>query len=438
MRRKKEDMEKSGKGDGISPFDFEGDFDWSNFEGEAVSRLMKGDKLGGKEGILAPMIKRLLEASLEAELELHLEDEKSDGRQNRKNGRQNKGLKTQYGKVVLETSRDRSGTFEPKIIGKRQVTLGAGLDDKIISMYSRGMSYLDICSHLEELYGLDMSKGQISSITDKVLPVLEEWRTRPLERMYPIIWMDALVFKVRHGGRIEKRAVYCIIGINSDGMKELLGLYISENEGAKFWLAVLTDLQNRGVEDILIACIDNLSGFGDAIESIFPKTEVQLCIIHQIRNSMKYITSEDAKPFMRDLKKVYRAQSLDSAEYQLDELEKKWGGKYSVVISSWRNNWARLSQYFKYSRDIRRIVYTTNTVEGFNRQLRKVTKSKPVFPNDIAVLKMVFLASRNIYKKWTSPIPKWALVAQQLSIHFGMRMEMKLNMGKENIGGEHA
>ena len=214
-------------------------------------------------------------------------------------------------------------------------------------------------------------------------------------------------------------------------MKDLLGLYVSENEGSKFWLGILTDLQNRGVEDVLIACIDNLSGFGDAIESTFPKTEVQLCVVHQIRNSLKYVTSEDEKPFLKDLKKVYQASSRESAEYQLEELGKKWGEKYPVVIRSWRNNWERLSQYFKFGKYIRRIVYTTNTVEGFNRQLRKVTKSKSVFPNDRALLKMVFLASQNIMKKWTSPIPKWALVVQQLAIHFEGRLKLRLNMGED-------
>ena len=374
------------------------------------------------------MIKRLLEASLEGELEAHLEEEKAKQQSNRRNGKSRKSLKTGFGKIDLETSRDRQGSFEPQLVRKRQTTLGEGLDNKIISMYSRGMSYSDIQTHLEELYGLEISKGQLSHITDKVLPVLDEWRTRPLESVYPIIWMDALHYKVRLDGQVRSRAVYCVLGIDRHGHKDLLGLYVSENEGARFWLSVLTDLQNRGVIDILIACIDNLKGFAEAIESIFPQTEVQLCIVHQVRNSLRYVTSDDQKPFLKDLKKVYRAKNKSSAEYHLDELERKWGEKYPVVLLSWRNNWDRLSQYFKFGDQIRRIIYTTNTVEGFNRQLRKVTKSKAVLPSDEALLKLVFLASRNIIAKWTAPIQKWALVVQQLAIHFEDRFPLDLDL----------
>jgi len=402
----------------------------SAFEQEAVERLMKGDDLGGKDGILAPMIKRILEASLEGELLAHLESERAQGLSNRKNGRQRKGLKTPYGQIEIESSRERRGSFDPQIVKKREVTLGDGLDEKIISLYSHGMSYGDIQTHLEELYGLELSKGSLSQITDKVYPELESWRSRPLERVYPIIWMDALVYKVQDEGRIVRRSVYCVLGLNSEGQKDLLGLYMSENESAKFWLSVLTDLQNRGVEDILIACIDNLTGFTQAIESIYPLTEVQLCIVHQIRNSLKYIVSEDTKPFLKDLKKVYKAISKEKAEYHLEELDKKWGKKYPIVLKSWKHNWDDLSKYFKYGSEIRRIVYTTNTVEGFNRQLRKATKSKSVLPNEKALMKLVFLVSRNIMKKWTSKIQKWPLVIQQLAIHFEGRLDIELNLGK--------
>lgn len=404
---------------------------WEQFEKEALEKLKNGEQLGGKDGVMAPLIKHLLETALEGELDIHLSEEKAQGKSNRRNGPSKKGLKTTYGKVNLETSRDRSSSFEPKIVKKRQTTLGDGLDNKIISMYSRGMSYSDILSHFEELYGLELSKGQISTITDKVWTEIVEWQNRALERIYAIVWMDAIHFKVRVDGKIVSRAVYVVLGLNEEGRKDLLALHISENEGAKFWLQVLTDLQNRGVEDILIACIDNLSGFSQAINSIFPKTEVQLCVVHQIRNSLKYVTSEDEKPFLKDLKKVYQASKLDSAEKKLDELDQKWGEKYPVIIRSWRSNWDELTAYFQYSHHIRKMIYTTNTVEGFNRQIRKITKSKGVFPSEDAVIKLVWLAARNIVQKWTMPIANWALTAQQLYIHFPDRFKLKLKVNRE-------
>lgn len=402
----------------------------TTFAREAAERLRQGEELSGKDGVLAPLIKRIIEASLEGELLNHISQTKLKGGSTRKNGRTFKTVKTEYGPVELEVGRDRAGSFQPEIVEKRQTSLGKGLDNKILSMYSRGMSYSDIQTHLEDLYGLGVSKGKLSAITDQILPALEEWRTRSLEKVYPIVWMDALHYKVRHNNQIESRAVYCVLGIDAHGQKDLLGLYVSENEGAKFWLGVLTDLQNRGVKDILIACIDNLSGFSSAIASIFPKTEVQLCIVHQIRNTTKYITSEDQKPFMKELKLVYRAKSKESAEYYLEKLNENWGTKYPVVIRSWKNNWDLLTNYFKFSSEIRRMIYTTNPVEGFNRQLRKPTKSKSVLPNDKALMKLVYLVSKNITAKWTSPLPKWALIAQQLSIHFEERMPMDLPLKK--------
>lgn len=397
-----------------------------DLEREALTKLLRGEKLSGKDGVLAPIIKHLLESALGAELDEHLKEEKSSGKANRKNGKSLKGLKTEYGKIELETSRDRESSFEPKLVGKRQTSLGEGLDNKIISMYSMGMSYEDIQKHLEELYGLQLSKGQLSAITDKVWDDITAWQSRPLEAIYPIIWMDAIHFKVRHEGQVCNRAVYVVIGVNKDGRKDVLSLQIAENEGAKFWLQVLTDLQNRGVEDILIACIDNLSGFSEAIASIFPKTEVQLCVVHQIRNSLKYVTSEDTKPFAKDLKTVYQASSEELAARNLDDLDAKWGAKYSVIIKSWRNNWVNLTAYFKYPAAIRKVIYTTNTVEGFNRQLRKTTKTKAMFSNEKALLKLVWLTTQNILEKWTSPMPKWALAAQQLHIIFPDRFKLDL------------
>jgi len=403
--------------------------DLNEFEKSAVEKLLQGDKLSGKDGILIPLIKRIVEASLEGELEAHINEEQSAGRSNRRNGQTSKQVKTEYGEMTIESSRDRASTFEPQLIGKRQHVLGKGLDDKIISMYAKGMSYGDLQDHLEDLYGLEISKGKLSSITDQVLPALDNWRNRDLEEVYPIIWMDCIHYKIREGGKTVSRAIYVILGINCSGEKDLLGLYASENEGANFWLGVLSDLQNRGVQDVLIACIDNLTGFVEAIQSTFPKTEVQLCVVHQIRNSIKYVASKDQKSFLKDLKQVYRSSSKSAAEGMLDELERKWGEKYPMVILSWRNNWEELSQYFKYPPSIRRIIYTTNTVEGFNRQLRKVTKSKGVFPNEKALLKMIFLASMDIQKKWTTKLTNWALCAQALAIYFEDRMQIDLNMG---------
>ncbi len=405
--------------------------DWARFEKEALEKLKSGGKLGGKDGVMAPLIKHLLETALGAELENHLDEEKASGKQNRKNGKSRKGLKTDYGKIELETGRDREGSFEPELIKKRQTTLGEDLDSKIISMYSRGMSYADIQEHLLNLYGLKLSKGQLTNITDKVWEQITEWQNRPLEDLYSIIWMDAIHFKVKHEGYIQSRAVYIVLGINKYGQKDLLSLHLSENEGAKFWLQVLTDLQNRGVKDILIACIDNLSGFSEAIASIFPKTEVQLCIVHQIRNSLKYVTSEDQKPFIKDLKRVYQVSKKETAAKNLDALEEKWGAKYPAIIKSWRSNWEELTAYFKYSAQIRKIIYTTNTVEGFNRQIRKITKSKGAFPSEDALLKLVWLASQNIMKKWSSSLSNWALAAQQFYIHFPERFQLDLNMGGE-------
>jgi len=402
----------------------------NEFEQDAVERLRNGDKLSGKDGILAPLIKRIVEASLEGELDAHLLDSKDAGLSNRRNGTGSKKLKTEYGEVELTTSRDRAGTFEPEIVPKRQGVLGKGLDNKIISLYTKGTSYQDIREHLEDLYGLEISKAKISAITDQVLPAMHAWRSRTLEAVYPIVWMDCIHYKIREKGRTVSRAIYVILGINCEGEKDLLGLYASENEGSNFWLGILADLQNRGVKDILIACIDNLTGFVEAIQSTFPKTEVQLCIVHQIRNSNKYVASKDQKEFMRDLKTVYRSSTKIAAEGMLDALEEKWGEKYPMVILSWRNNWEELSQYFKYPPAIRRVIYTTNTVEAFNRQLRKVTKSKGVFPNEQALLKMIYLASQDIQKKWTTKLSNWALSAQQLAIYFEGRMQIDLNMGK--------
>ena len=399
------------------------DFDYSAFEADAVQRLLKGESLGGKNGILAPLIKRILEAGLEGELDGHLQE---DPEPNRRNGKGRKKVKTGQGEIELSTPRDRNGSFEPQMVRKRQRTLGEGLDDKVLALYSKGFSYSDIQNYLEETFGLEVSSGKLSAITDKIIPEIREWQDRPLEPIYCFVWLDAIHFKVREDGRVVNKAVYCVLGVDQDGRKDLLGMYIGQSEGAKFWLGVLTDLQNRGVEDILIACIDNLKGFPEAIETIFPKTEVQLCVVHQVRNSLRYVASKDQKVFMKDLRRVYTVASQEAAEQRLDELEELWGKKYPLVIKSWRENWPRLSAFFKYSKDIRRVIYTTNIIEGFHRQLRKVTKTKGAYSNDMALMKVLYLAYSEISKKWTMPLRNWAMTLSQLSIHFEGRLKLRL------------
>jgi len=398
-------------------------FDFESFKKDAAARLKKGDGLLGKDGLLTPLLKDFLEEALNGELEGHLE---TDEQPNRKNGKGSKSVKTDMGPIEIQTPRDRNGTFEPEILPKRQRSLNMGLDRQILALYARGSSLSDISDHLQEIYGLEVSTATISRVTDKILPLIQEWRSRPLESVYPFVWLDAIHYKVRHEGRVITRAVYCVIGLNQEGYKDLLGMYIGENEGSKFWLQVLTDLQNRGIEDIFIASIDNLNGFAEAIESIFPKAEVQLCVVHQIRNSQKYLSYKDLKPFMKDLKPVYQATTKALAEKHLDQLESNWGNKYPKVIESWRKNWDRLSNYFQYTKEIRRIVYTTNIIEGFHRQLRTITKSKGAFTSEDALMKLLFLAQENITSKWNRPVHNWNQTLSQLSIIFGERLKLKL------------
>lgn len=398
-------------------------FDFEAFKKEAASRLKKGETLLGRDGVFTPLLKEFLEEALEGELEAHIDQTPEP---DRKNGKGKKQVKTPVGNIGIATPRDRNGTFEPEIIPKRHKTLGVDLDRQIIALYARGASYADIRDHLMDMYGLEASAATISRVTDKILPLISEWRNRPLEAVYPFVWLDAIHYKVRHEGRVVSRAVYCIIAVNQEGYKELLGMYIGEQEGARFWLSVLTDLQSRGVEDILIACIDNLQGFAEAIESIYPRTEVQLCVVHQIRNSQKYLSYKDVKPFMKDLGAVYRAATKEGAEGGLDALAKNWGERYPKVIESWRRNWDRLSCYYQYNRDIRRIIYTTNIIEGFHRQLRTVTKSKGAFQSEEALMKLLFLAQDHITAKWTKPVFNWNQTLAQLSILFPERLKLNL------------
>ena len=382
-------------------------------------RQKKG--LTGEGGLLTPLIKQIIEASLEGELDHHLK-EKPAGTKNRRNGRTQKNLKSSLGSIEIFTPRDRDSSFDPEIIPKGERNLPGDLDEKIIGLYGLGMSYSDIQQHISEMYGLHVSDGLINSVTDRVIPAIKEWQSRPLERLYCIIWMDAMHFKVREDGRVVTKAVYTVLGVNSKGEKEVLGLYLGENESASFWMQVLSDLNQRGVEDILIASIDNLRGFSDAIESIFPHTEVQLCVIHQIRNTMKYVSYKDRRELIRDLKSVYRASSKELAEHNLDQFDKKWNKKYPKVVESWRRNWDRLSNYFKYPEPIRKLVYTTNTVEGYHRMVRKVTKSKGAFTSDMALLKLIYLATINFKKRWQNKILSWPTILNQLNIYFENRI----------------
>jgi transposase-like protein len=364
-------------------------------------------------------MKQMIEGMLQAELEEHLESNDTSS----KNGTYPKTVRSDSGELRLDIPRDRRSEYQPKLIPKGKTTI-SGIDDKIISMYARGMSLRDIEKQVLEMYDVQMSDTLIGRILDKITPQITAWQNRTLEAIYPIVYMDAMVFKIKDdNGFYKNRALHFAIGITLEGKKDLLGMWLTDNEGAKFWLSIVTELQNRGVEDILIASVDGLKGFSEAINSVFPQTVVQRCIIHQIRYSLKYVGSKYKKEFMSDLKLVYKAPTKKAAEDALTELEKKWGQKYPMVINSWINNWSELSAYFKYSEPIRRIIYTTNTIEGFNRQVRKITKSKGGFSNDDALFKLVFLIYRDISKKWEKSISNWAEIISQISIHFQDRLE---------------
>ena len=373
--------------------------------GEALDKLQQGKELSGKDGALRPLIKRLLEVSLDAELDEHVGKSKT----NRRNGRGRKTVKTSQGPVDIDTVRDRDGSFEPQIIGKRQTTLGPSVDNKILSLYAMGMSYRDIREHVDEMYGLSLSPATLTAITDQIWPEVQAWRERPLDRKYACVWLDAMHYKVREEGVVEKRAVYMVLARKLNGHKELLGFYVSKSESAKFWMQVLNDLQQRGVEDILICCIDNLKGFVQAIESVFPKTDVQLCIVHQVRNSMRYVPWSDQREVVRDLKEIYRAANEERGLEKLDKFEEKWSPRYKPMVDSWRRNWAELATMFKYPAPIRKMIYTTNIIEGFHRQIRKVTKTKGAFSNDRALIKLLYLSQDRIAKDWQRAPRDWTV-----------------------------
>lgn len=394
----------------------------------ALDQLMSGKPLFGKGGAFAPMLQQLLEAALEGEMAAHLKEGAADDEPapNRRNGRSTKKVKTSGGTIELSTPRDRAGSFEPQIVRKRETILADSLEERILGMYGLGVSLRDISRHIEETYDTPISHTTLSEITDRIIPKVKAWQSRDLEAVYPLVWLDAMYFKVKaeDSGRVVTRCLYNILGVREDGHKEVLGAYVSEAEGARFWLTVLTDLAARGIKDIFIACIDNLSGFDEAIRTVFPRTEVQSCIVHQVRNTHKYIAYKDSKEAIADIKAVYKAANKEAAELALDAFEAKWGKSYPAVVKSWRVNWEKLSAFFAYPEAIRRLMYTTNTIEAYHRQVRKVTKTKGAFPSDMGLLKLVYLASQRIEAEWVRPMAGWPLAAAQLHIIFGDRMPM--------------
>ncbi len=379
----------------------------------------------GKNGLMQKLFKQVMQQLLEAEMEEHLGREKyerSDSNNtNYRNGYSSKTISSSFGEVGLDVPRDRESQFEPKVV-KKYETVCNELDNKIIGLYACGMSIRDIQSEMEELYGIDVSPSMISKITDKVVEAAAEWQSRTLNEIYPIVYMDAMHFKVRDDNKIVSKAAYICMALDMQGKKDILGIWIGESEGAKFWLSVCNDLKNRGLNDILIACMDGLKGLPEAIKTVYPDVNIQTCIVHQIRNSFKYISSKDQREFTKDLKSVYKAFNEETALKNLDILKEKWYNKYSIVIDSWYNNWPNLSTFFDYPEDIRRIIYTTNALEGFNRQLRKYTKVRTVFPTDESLRKSLYLSTMKIIEKWTSPNQNWASTLAQLTIRFEDRI----------------
>ena len=382
-------------------------------------------ELLSKDGLLGQLTKALVERCLEAEMDDHLGYEKNErtgrGGENRRNGYTKKTVITDQGDVTLGVPRDRNGDFEPQIVQKRQTRL-EGFDDKVLALYARGMTVRDIQSQLKDIYGTEVSPALISNVTDAVMDEARAWQTRPLENVYPIVFFDALVVKVRENQRVINKSVYLALAVNTSGQKELLGIWISQNEGAKFWLGILTELKTRGVQDIFIACVDGLTGMDEAIQSAFPKTWVQLCIVHMVRNSLKFVSYKHRKEMAGDLKAIYRAVTEDEAASALEALAEKWDGRYPTVSKSWRTHWAKIIPMFAFPDDIRKVIYTTNAVESVNMTLRKASRNHRIFPNDEAVIKVMYLAGQLISRKWTMPLRDWGAAMNQFAILFEGRV----------------
>jgi putative transposase len=395
-------------------------FDFEAFAKQAAEALKAGKPLVGKDGVFTPLLKQIVEGSLEGELDQHLSETRTSEK-NRRNGRKRKNIQSSLGGFEIFSPRDRTGSFEPQLVPKRQHKISSDMDARILSLYSRGMSYSDIESHLSEMYGVEVSDGTISAITDRILPAIKEWQNRPLESVYPVVWLDAMYFKVRENGVVKSKAIYSILAVDLDGQKEVIGIYFGENESSSFWRQVLHELQMRGIKDIFVACIDNLKGLAESIEDMFPRTDVQLCLVHQMRNSMKYMTDKDIKPMVKDLKKIYKAVNVDMARHCLQEAEQKWAPKYSVIFKSWNANWDRLVNFLKYPPALRRIIYTTNPIESYHRMVRKVTKTKGAFPSEDAIVKQIYLATINANTKWNGAMFGWSAVRCDLQVYFGDR-----------------
>jgi len=385
------------------------------------------EQITGESGLLKQLTKRIVEKAMNTEMKDHLgyEINNPDGNNtgNSRNGTSKKKILTELGDVDIAIPRDRNGEYEPQIIKKHQRRF-EGFDDQIISMYGRGMTTRDIQGHLKDIYGVDVSPDLISNVTDEVLKDVKEWQNRLLDKIYPVVYFDALVVNGRTEGKVAKKAVYVALGLNMQGKKDVLGLWIGEAEGAKFWMGIMTELKNRGVEDILIACIDGLKGLPEAINAVYPQTHIQLCIVHMIRNSTKYVSYKERKILCADLKQIYSAVSEKQGLDELDDFAAKWDSKYPMISKSWKNNWANLSEFYAYPPDIRKIIYTTNAIESLNFSLRKVTKNRSAFPNDDAIFKIMYLALTNASKKWTMPIREWGAALNQFAVYFGDRVTM--------------
>lgn len=393
------------------------EFDFKAFAKRAGDALRAGKPLAGKDGVFTPLLKMIIESALEGELDDHLVDTRKTSR-NRRNGHGAKKLQSSLGGFEVLAPRDRNSSFEPQIVEKRQHKLSSDIDGQIIALFSRGMSYRDIQQHVGEMYGIEVSEGTLTAITDRIVPQILDWQNRPLESLYPVIWLDAMHFKVREDGAVKTKAVYSILGVSTCGEKEVIGVYFGDHESSRFWRQVLHELKQRGIQDILIACIDNLNGFADAIEDIFPQTDVQLCLVHQMRNSMKCISEKDMKPMVRDLKKIYQATNVQMALQYLQAAESTWGGKYKVVFKSWHRNWDRLTNFYKYPPQLRRLIYTTNPIESYHRMVRKVTKTKGAFSSENAILKQIYLATMNAQTKWKGAIFAWPSIRKDLIAYF--------------------